>query len=244
LNHRGWRDSLRPFLFYGTRQYQRGRGRSGGRAVSGRGRMRKRGPSGGGTLRRRSPQQGQWPSFAVGAVRSARIQWPRASQSGLMHCTVKPGKYCIFLPRRPQCSGRFMCERATVNRSAVAREKLPRPLAAHAPPRSNTRRPAVKRPLLQHLLGTRGNNATDGADSAARKLWCQAKRLQDIVVRLRGCGKPEFRTHPGDSPPLKLSRDETGRGRISAGNQGWPRYVVTSDGAAALLLKFRAARRR
>lgn len=94
----------------------RGRGRSGGRAVSGRGRMRKRGPSGGGTLRRRSPQQGQWPSFAVEAVISARIQWPRASQSGLMHCTVKPGKYCIFLPQRPQSSGRFMCNRAAVGR--------------------------------------------------------------------------------------------------------------------------------
>ena len=26
----------------------------------------------------------------------------------------------------------------------------------------------------------------DGADSAAIPLWCQAKRLQDIVVRLRG----------------------------------------------------------
>src|SRR6516164_3107824 len=71
----------------------RGRGRRGGRAVSGRGRKRRRGPSGGGTLRRKSPQQGQRPSLPMGLVASARNQWPRASQSGLMHCTVKPGKY-------------------------------------------------------------------------------------------------------------------------------------------------------
>src|SRR6266849_2100064 len=77
---------------------QRGRGRRGGRAVRERGRMRKRGPRGGGTLRRKSPQQGQWPSPPSGAVASARSQWPRASHCGLMHCTVKPGKNCIFSP--------------------------------------------------------------------------------------------------------------------------------------------------
>ena len=81
------------------RARQRGRGRRGGRAPRLRGRMRKRGPSGGGTLRTKSPQHGQRPSLEMGAVASARSHWPRASQSGLMHCTVKPGKYCIdFLP--------------------------------------------------------------------------------------------------------------------------------------------------
>lgn len=60
--------------------------------------MRKRGPSGGGTLRRKSPQQGQRPSLPVGAVASARSHWPRASHCGLMHCTVKPGKYCMCSP--------------------------------------------------------------------------------------------------------------------------------------------------
>src|SRR6266550_2661771 len=75
-----------------------GRGRSGGRAVRERGRMRKRGPSGGGTLRRESPQQGQWPSPPRGAVASARSQRPRAAHRGLIHCTVKPGKNCIFSP--------------------------------------------------------------------------------------------------------------------------------------------------
>ena len=101
----------RPFVFNGLRAllqkhpgggYQRGRGRSGGRAVSGRGRMRKRGPSGGGTLRRESPQHGQRPSSQNARVASARSQWPRASHCGLMHCTVKPGRNCMsFPPRRP-----------------------------------------------------------------------------------------------------------------------------------------------
>jgi hypothetical protein len=39
---------------------------------------------------------------------------------------------------------------------------------------------------IQRSSGPRGNQATDGADSGARELWCQEKRLQDIVVRLRG----------------------------------------------------------
>jgi hypothetical protein len=60
--------------------------------------MRKRGLRGGGTLRRKSPQQGQRPSSAIGPVASARSQWPRASHNGLMHCTVKPGKYCMWTP--------------------------------------------------------------------------------------------------------------------------------------------------
>ena len=66
--------------------------------MSGRGRMRKRGLRGGGTLRRKSPQQGQRPSSAMGPVASARSQWPRASHNGLMHCTVKPGRYCMRTP--------------------------------------------------------------------------------------------------------------------------------------------------
>jgi hypothetical protein len=78
------------------------RGRSGGRPASKRGRRRKRGPSGGGTLRRKSPQEGQRPSLATGRATSARSQRPRARHSGLMHCTVKPGRYCIASPQRPQ----------------------------------------------------------------------------------------------------------------------------------------------
>gem|GEM_PF-4785523 len=76
----------------------RGRGRSGGRAVSGRGRIRNRGPSGGGTLRSELPQQGQRPSSLKARVASARSQWPRASHCGLMHCTVKPGRNCMSFP--------------------------------------------------------------------------------------------------------------------------------------------------
>jgi hypothetical protein len=72
-------------------QSQRGRGRSGGRAARGRGRMRKCGVSGGGTWRRASPQEGQKSLRTT----SARTQWPRASQFGLMHCTVEPGMYCM-----------------------------------------------------------------------------------------------------------------------------------------------------
>jgi hypothetical protein len=89
---RGLQPLLQKHRGYGG---QRGRGRSGGRAVNGRGRMRKRGPSGGGTLRRESPQQGQRPSSQNARVASARSQWPRASHCGLMHCTVKPGRNCI-----------------------------------------------------------------------------------------------------------------------------------------------------
>src|SRR6266850_615134 len=108
---------------------QRGRGRRGGRAVSERGRMRKRGPSGGGTLRRKSPQQGQWPSFGVGAVMSARIHWPRASQSGLMHCTVKPGKYCIRSPfrgRKAQADSRTAGSRSRKKNGAPLVGQIPR----------------------------------------------------------------------------------------------------------------------
>lgn len=91
--HNSWRTPARLW----PPGSQRGRGRS-GRAVNARGRMRKRGARGGGTVRRKSPQQGQRPSSPMGAVTSARSQWPRASQSGLMHWTVKPGKYCMSAP--------------------------------------------------------------------------------------------------------------------------------------------------
>jgi hypothetical protein len=85
---------------------QRGRGRSGGRAVRARGRMRKRGLRGGGTLRRKSPQQGQRPSTQNARVASARSHWPRASHCAFMHCTVKPGRYCIWFPlQRPHRLG-------------------------------------------------------------------------------------------------------------------------------------------
>ena len=60
--------------------------------------MRNRGPIGGGTACNVLPQLGQNSSPALGPVRWARSQWPRAEHSWLMHCTVQPGKYCIVLP--------------------------------------------------------------------------------------------------------------------------------------------------
>jgi hypothetical protein len=39
-----------------------------------------------------------------------RSQWPRAWHSGLMHCTVQPGKYCTFFPLL--CSGGLQVEPA------------------------------------------------------------------------------------------------------------------------------------
>lgn len=96
-----------------------GRGRRGGRPVSGRGRMRKCGVSGGGTVRTKSPQQGQRPSCPIGPAVSARSQWPRISQCGLMHCTVKPGKYCICVPS----AGASIrgCTEATCSKSSPGR---------------------------------------------------------------------------------------------------------------------------
>jgi len=74
---------------------------------------------GGGTVRRKSPQQGQRPSPLTGSMASARSQWPRASQSGLMHCTVKPGKYCMFLPSEVAQPG------AAVKRSHLQKNRTP-----------------------------------------------------------------------------------------------------------------------
>jgi hypothetical protein len=53
----------------------------------------------------------------------------------------------------------------------------------------NRKKAALERSRQTFSSGTRGNSANDGADCGARGLWCQEKRLQDIVVRLRG-GKP------------------------------------------------------
>ena len=42
-------------------------------------------------------------------------------------------------------------------------------------------------------MGPRGNSALDGGDFAASELWCQGKRLQDIVVMFltgNGAGSP------------------------------------------------------
>src|SRR5216683_2977136 len=68
-----------------------------------------------------------------------------------MHCTVKPGKYCIFSPSE---AAKLRIEGA--------------PLVGQNPSQKMLR--ADKRV---------------GGDCCARDQWCQAKRVQDIVVRLR-----------------------------------------------------------
>jgi hypothetical protein len=59
-----------------------------------------RDPSGGGTRCSGAPQLLQ----NSDRTWSMRSQCPRAWQSGLMHCTVQPGKYCILAPRFPACA--------------------------------------------------------------------------------------------------------------------------------------------
>ena len=85
-------------------------------------------------MRSMSPQQGQRPSSLMGPVASARSQCPRASQSGLMHWTVKPGKYCMrFLQwtaarvdsRRPTLATQRERERLQASRSPRANGQLP-----------------------------------------------------------------------------------------------------------------------
>src|SRR6266849_994955 len=169
--------------------HQRGRGRRGGRAVRERGRMRKRGPSGGGTFRRKSPQQGQRPSVPRGVVTSARSQWPRASHCGLMHCPVKPGKYCIYSPSKAaklrMIQARPLCGRDT--KKTPSSPWRPRPLAEKTPekPSAKMRRLALRKKMLR--TGTR-----DGGDCGASGLWCQEERLQDMVVMLRKGRKAEY----------------------------------------------------
>lgn len=95
--------------------------------MSGRGRSRKRGPSGGGTFRRNSPQHGHLPSSLMGPVGSARSQWPRASHCGLMHCTVKPGKYCMtFFPQdSPSLLGALPRNRRAANQKQTLARIVP-----------------------------------------------------------------------------------------------------------------------
>jgi len=140
-------------------------------------------------LRRNSPQQGQRPSLATGPVTSARSQWPRASHCGLMHCTVKPGRYCIVLPQRPQRS---------TNPTAPFPKRL-KPLGL-SPNRAPPHWPIPMRPSCPqespdgerlargsrakaHGPEPRGNSAFNGGHSALTNFWCQEKNTT------RNCGK-------------------------------------------------------
>ena len=77
-------------------------------------------------------------------------------------------------------------------------------------PRSNRKKTACQRLRLQHSLGARGNSRRDGADSDANALWCQEKRLQDIVVRLRWSSAEELR-FVEDRPNRNSPRARTGK---------------------------------
>lgn len=161
-----------------TVQNQRGRGRS-GRAVRERGRIRRR-PSGGGTLRRKSPQQGQRPSLATGPVTSARNQWPRSSHVGLMHCTVRPGKYCIVSPQWPHKPGQLRSSRPRTGTPPNHRSPW-RPCCS---PRSPEGERLARESAAQATdRGPRGNSELDGAHSAPNNSGCQEKNTT------RYCGK-------------------------------------------------------
>lgn len=150
--------------------------------MSGRGRKRRCGPSGGGTLRRKSPQEGQRPSIPRGLAVSARSQWPRASQSGLMHCTVRPGRYCIcFSPR-----GREAQANGAVATHGPAQRKSVR---APWPPPYFPRYPKPKRCAREPAAGVtdRGRAGTALAMAGivpGTIVGVKKKGPQDIVVRL------------------------------------------------------------
>lgn len=152
--------------------------------------MRKRGPSGGGTLRRKSPQQGQRPSSSTGPVTSTRIQWPRASHIGLMHCTVKPGKYCIVSPQGPHGSNNPTANLALAaarrNRSFCGPAVRRGPLKENAGPEIRSSGHGNR--------GPRGNSELDGAHSALRTLWCQEKNTTRYCGKVANCGKRWLRS--------------------------------------------------
>src|SRR5882724_12701548 len=99
-----------------------------------------------------------------------------------MHCTVKPGKYCIVSPSEA-VKLRSIPARPDLDRAKKTGAPLVGQIPRHALPRLRTGQVSTQ---IQSSTGPRGNEATDGANSGARELWCQEKRLQDIVVRLRG----------------------------------------------------------
>lgn len=193
--------------------------------------MRKR-PSGGGTLRRKSPQQGQRPSLAIGPVTSTRSQWPRASHNGLMHCTVKPGKYCIVSPQWPHKPGQLA--RQTTSKSRAAESPKPRGGPAARPRSPEGERLARDPQLRPRNRGPRGNSELDGAHFALSTLWCQEKNTT------RYCGKVapvknlifvrrSYRDENTLAPQRSAKRSLTKR----VGNREAHFYVLKNEGGAA-----------
>src|SRR5258708_17259157 len=77
-----------------------------------------------------------------------------------MHCTVKAGKYCIFSPSE---AGKLRIEGGPLVGQKRSRKK-------------HRENPSQKMLRADKRVG---------GDCCARDQWCQAKRVQDIVVRLR-----------------------------------------------------------
>jgi hypothetical protein len=113
----------------------------------------------------------------VAAGFALRIDALHGETGQVLHCSP-----LVAAKLRP-----FQCDRTTADRFAAAIEKaLSSPCRPIPFLRSDLKKIACQRLRLQHLFGTRGNSGRDGADSDWNALWCQEKRLQDIVVRLRG----------------------------------------------------------
>ena len=92
------------------------------------------------------------------------------------------GQVLHFSSSKAARSAKSKQDRNSDQRSAVA-EEITEPLAAHPLRASERKKVRGREDRGSASDGTRGDSAHDGADSAARRLWCQAKRLQDIVVR-------------------------------------------------------------
>src|SRR5258708_8224828 len=99
-----------------------------------------------------------------------------------MHCTVKPGKYCIFSPSE---AAKLRIEGAPLVGQKRSRKK-------------HRENPSQKMLRADKRVG---------GDCCARDQWCQAKRVQDILVRLRSmkttvsAGAPRGRAAPPPTLP-------------------------------------------
>lgn len=150
--------------------------------------MRSRGPKGGGTRCSGTPQLLQRSEWAW----STRNQWPRASHSGLMHCTVQPGRYCtpppVALPFRATLRGKVggivwqgacgVKHKATISRGRLAGLRRPQFAAGTKKKLTVTGRrfPCVARPLW---LGARRRVPGPFPPPAASRLFGPSPR-QDV----------------------------------------------------------------
>lgn len=99
---------------------------------------------------------------------------------GLMHCTVRPGKYCIASPQWPHGP-----DNSTANNLEQARRKIAgAPWRPNCSPRSPEGERLARGSATQATdRGPRGNSELDGAHSALSALRCQEENTT------RYCGK-------------------------------------------------------